>query len=98
MQLTDTVSQSQKKEDELRKKLSEFDELEMQHEAKVNDMYQQLKAKDDRIEEAEDGKANAEEETNNLKQQLDEADECLKMLEQQAAELAPLQDENEQLQ
>ena len=66
----------------------------MQHEAKVNDMYQQLKAKDDRIEEAEDGKAIAEEETNNLKQQLDEADECLKMLEQQAAELAPLQDEN----
>ena len=49
MQLTDTVSQSQKKEDELRKKLSEFDELEMQHESKVNDMYQQLKAKDDRI-------------------------------------------------
>ena len=40
LQLTDTVQSSQKKEDELRKKLSAFDELEMQHEAKVNDMYQ----------------------------------------------------------
>ena len=69
----------------------------MQHESKVNDMYQQLKAKDDRIEEAEDGRTNAEAEAKQLQQQLEEADECLKMLEQQAAELAPLQEENEML-
>ena len=53
LQLTDTVQNSQKKEDELRKKLSAFDELEMQHESKVNDMYQQLKQKDDQIQSAE---------------------------------------------
>ena len=44
-------------------------------------MYQQLKAKDERIEEAEDGKANAEAEAKNLHDRLNEADECLKMLE-----------------
>lgn len=81
MQLTETVSQSQKKEDELRKKLQEFEDMEMQHESKVNDMYQQLKAKDERIQEAEDGQANAEAEAKNLHDRLNEADECLKMLE-----------------
>ena len=63
-QLTDTVDQAQKKEGELRKRLQEFEELEIQHESKVNDMYQQLKAKDDRIQEAEDAKDKAEKELN----------------------------------
>lgn len=97
-QLTDTVDQAQKKEGELRKRLQEFEELEIQHESKVNDMYQQLKAKDDRIQEAEDAKDKAEKELNEALEQLEKADECLKMLEQQAADLGPLQEENEQLQ
>ena len=90
-QLTDTVDQAQKKEGELRKRLQEFEELEIQHESKVNDMYQQLKAKDDRIQEAEDAKDKAEKELNEALEQLEKADECLKMLEQQAADLGPLQ-------
>lgn len=85
---------SQKKEDELRKKLSAFDELEMQHEAKVNDMYQQLKGKDERIVDAEEGRDEAEAEVKKLKDLLDEADQSLKMLEER---IEPLQEENDQL-
>ena len=61
-------------------------------------MYQQLKAKDDRIQEAEEAKDKAERELNEALEQLEKADECLKMLEQQASDLGPLQQENEQLQ
>ena len=58
----------------MRKKLSAFDELEMQHEAKVNDMYQQLKAKDERIDNAEAQRDESEDENKKLKELLDEAD------------------------
>ena len=78
----------------MRKKLSAFDELEMQHEAKVNDMYQQLKAKDERIDNAEAQRDESEDENKKLKELLDEADQSLKMLEER---IEPLQIENDEL-
>ena len=57
-------------------------------------MYQQLKAKDERIDDAEEGRDQAESEVKTVKELLNEADQSLKMLEER---IEPLQLENDQL-